>query len=921
MDVQYDVMNPTPGDHGNQAFLEAAFASVPNAIAVVDSAGICLVANPAFETLFGYQPAEIVGRGIADLIVPEAGREASRLLQERARNGEAITIETDRRRKDGGSVTVRISAAKVAGEGEPRVLFLYTDVTETRRAEEATRAAQARLHQVLASSTAVIYATRVEGESFIPSWVSENLSRITGYEVSEALDPAWWFDHVHPDDRPAVLAALPGLLSDGHLTIEYRFQPRHGPYRWFRDESRLIRDAEGKPLEVFGAWLDISDLKRAADTMLEAKDLAERSSRARSEFLANMSHEIRTPMNAVLGLTEIVLDTELSPDQRRSLGLVQQAGEALLTLLNDILDLSKIEAEHLVLESVPFDLRYVLESTTSLLAVRAGDRPIELVVDVGSGIPPLVRGDPTRLRQVLSNLLGNAIKFTKQGEVVLSAQAESRTDGQLLVRFAVRDTGIGIPPAKLETIFEDFTQADASMTRNYGGTGLGLGIARRLVALMGGDLAVVSEEGRGSEFGFAITLPVDESRPLTPPLVAKVAGHRILFVDDNDTNRRIVREMLRVADAIVGEAASADEGIEALRRAVAAGRPYRLAIIDAQMPGRDGFQLAAAIRSDAALAGTLLLMLTSAGQRGDSQRCRDVGIEGYLMKPISRNELLEAAGVLIGAAGAPPRDELVTHHSIMESRRHLRILLAEDNVVNQEVAAVMLRKRGHVVDIVGNGREAVEKVVSGSYDLVLMDIQMPEMDGLAATRAIRAGGIHADIPILALSAHALAGERERCLAHGMTGYVPKPFRPQELFTAVEGIGAFTSPLAAGAAATGPNARIDVSIFRNAMSDVGAEEAVDGILDVFAEQAPGRLAAVIEAVAAGDAEGVGRRIHAFMSAASTIGAHGLAELLRELDSLRGTGSLDQAGPVCDRLLRETEAVLGYLREERGEGNGA
>jgi two-component system sensor histidine kinase/response regulator len=782
--------SPTTGDR-KHAFLQAAFASVPNAIVIVDSAGVCIEVNPAFEDLFGYGLPEVVGRKLVDLIVPEAGREAALRLQERVRNGETLVTETERRRKDGAPVTVRISVARVEGEAEAEagVLFLYTDVTETRRAEEATRTAQARLHQVLASSTAVIYATRVEGETFTPSWVSENLTRITGYEVSEALHPAWWFDHLHPDDRPGVLAALPRLLSEGSLTIEYRFQPKQGPYCWIRDESRLIRDDEGKPLEVFGAWLDITDLKRATETMQEARDLAERSARARSEFLANMSHEIRTPMNAVLGLTELVLDTDLEPDQRRSLRLVQQAGETLLTLLNDILDLSKIEAEHLTLESVPFDLRYLMESTASLLSVRVADRPIELVADVGSSMPQLVRGDPTRLRQVLTNLVGNAIKFTKQGEVVLSASAEAGPHGESLVRFAVRDTGIGIPQAKLETIFEDFTQADASMTRNYGGTGLGLGIARRLVTLMGGKLTVLSEEGRGSEFGFTIALPVDEPGSLAAPTVAKLVGHRMLVVDDNATNRRIVREMLLAADVIVDEAVSTEEGIEALRRAGGADHAYRLAIIDAQMPDRDGFELAAAIRSDARLAGTLLLMLTSAGQRGDSRRCRELGIEGYLMKPISRSELLEAVGVLIAAAGRPSRGELVTHHSLAESRRHLRILLAEDNEVNQEVAAAMLRKRGHLVDVVSNGRQAVEKVAGGTYDLVLMDIQMPEMDGLDATREIRDRESRLDrsqrTPIVALTARAMAGDREKCLAAGMDEHVTKPIRAKELFEVLD----------------------------------------------------------------------------------------------------------------------------------------
>ena len=695
-------------------FLDALFASVPNAIAVVDKAGVCLGANPGFEVLFGYSPEELLGQSMFDLIVPPAGQDEAVRHQQRVLSGEAIISETERRRKDGTLVTVRVSAAQVVGDEEGRLLLLYTDMTAIRQTEAAMRAAQARLEMVLASSTAVIYATRVEGTSFIPSWVSENLTRITGYEVAEALEPDWWYNHVYLEDRARVVAELPLLLAEDRLTIEYRFRQKDGRVRWLRDESRLIRDAQGRPQEVFGAWLDITDLKLAEDAMREGRKLAERAAQARSEFLANMSHEIRTPMNAVLGLTELMLDTELAPDQRRSLRLVQSAGETLLTLLNDILDLSKIEAEQLTLESIPFDLRYLLESTASLLGARTADLPIELAVDVGADVPHLVIGDPTRLRQVLSNLVGNALKFTERGEVVLSASVASLSEGQAVIRFAVRDTGIGIPLDKRASIFEEFTQADASMTRKYGGTGLGLSIARRLVARMGGEISLTSEVGEGSEFSFSLPLAIETERQVPAHGNVPLGGHRMLVVDDNATNRRVVCAMLRHAEVTVDEAASAAEGLKALRRASQEGQPYSIALIDAQMPGRDGFELAADIRADPTLAGTVrLLMLTSTGQRGDVQRCRDVGIEGYLMKPLSRSDLLGAASTLLGAHGPSPNPELVTRHSIAELRPRLRILLAEDNPVNQEVAAAMLRKRGHTVTLVNNGREAVAAVAGG----------------------------------------------------------------------------------------------------------------------------------------------------------------------------------------------------------------
>src|SRR6266404_4581617 len=425
--------------------------------------------------------------------------------------------------------------------------------------------------------------------------------------------------------------------------------------------------------------------KRAEGVMREARDLAERVARARSAFLANMSHEIRTPMNAVLGFVELILDTELAPEQRRALELVRTSSEALLTILNDILDYSKIEAEHLELESIPFDLPKVVHATATLLAVRAREKHLELTVDVPPDVPQMVRGDPTRVRQVLMNLIGNAIKFTEEGEVDVSAGVTQRDGDEAAVEFRVRDTGIGIPEEQLSTIFQEFTQADASMTRRYGGTGLGLAISRRLVALMGGQLAVTSTVGSGSEFSFTLRLPLEAAQAVARARVS-LGGRRLLVVDDNETNRRIVRDMLGAEGMAVHEAPRADAGLEALRRAARAGTPYDLAILDAQMPDRDGFELATAVRADRALKATRLLILTSAGQKGDGERCRQLGIQAYLTKPIARADLVEAVGtVLAGTASAPGEVDLVTRHSIAESRHALRILLAEDNPVNQQV--------------------------------------------------------------------------------------------------------------------------------------------------------------------------------------------------------------------------------------------
>ena len=762
------------------AYLDALIASTPVAIAVLDGRRSIRSVNPAFETLFGYSTAEAVGASIDALIVPDSLRSESSDLEARARAGEIVRVEIERRRKDGRPIQVRLSAAAVKAAPEGGLVALYEDISDRKAAEQAMRA---------------------------------------------------------------------------------------------------------------------------------ARELAERVARARSAFLANMSHEIRTPMNAVLGFVELVLDTELQVEQRRALELVRSSSEALLTILNDILDYSKIEAEHLELESIPFDLPKVVHATATLLAVRAREKHLELTVDVPPDVPHIMRGDPTRVRQVLMNLIGNAIKFTEQGEVDVSAAVVGYHDDRTSVRFRVRDTGIGISDEQLATIFDEFTQADASMTRRYGGTGLGLAISRKLVALMGGQLSVTSEVGRGSEFSFTLRLPVEPSAAATTPgRAVSLGGRRLLVVDDNETNRRILRDMLGAEGVAVHEAARADAGLTALRRAAAAGTPFDIAILDAQMPDQDGFELAAAVRADPDLAATKLLILTSAGQRGDGERCRQMGIQAYLTKPIARADLIEAVGtVLLEAPPAGAAPALITRHSIAESRHTLRILLAEDNLVNQQVATAMLVKRGHQVDVVGNGREAVDAIGTHDYDLVLMDIQMPEMDGFAATQAIRALPRGRSLPIIALTAHALSGERERCLERGMTGYLAKPFKAHDLFAAIEGRTAATADTAAA-----PAPPVDLAAFRGTMREAGAEAAVDGILATFASTLPQRLEALAEASRGGEAEAIQRAAHAFRSAAATIGAHRLAQLLEAMEASARSGDVARAQGGLQDVSREAQIVLDHVR---------
>ncbi len=735
-----------------------------------------------------------------------------------------------------------------------------------------------------------------------------------GHDLNDLIVPA--------TDR-ATAELLESRATSGETVVaDVERRHRDGHLVPVRVSAAVVGEAEG---DLFVLYEDVTEQRRAeaaraaADqAMREARDAAERLAQTRSSFLANMSHEIRTPLNAILGLTELMLDTDLAPEQRHSLGLVQTSGETLLALINDILDFSKIEAEHLQLESIPFELPHVLESTIALLAVRARERRLELLADIAPDSPAFVRGDPTRLRQVLTNLIGNAIKFTPRGEVVVSITPAGEVADRVQIRFAVRDTGIGIPADQRAAIFEEFGQADTSTTRKYGGTGLGLAISRRLVGLMGGELAVSSEVGQGSEFHF--TLPLEVVAPPSDgadvPVAVHLVGKKALIVDDNATNRRIVGDVLRAAGLRIEEAIDGAVGLGAIRRARDEGAPYDLVVLDAQMPELDGFGVARAVQQDAGLARTRLLLLTSAGQRGDGQRCRELGIRGYLSKPASRSDLLEAVSAVLGTPKAGPTQpsDIVTKHTIAESRKRLRILLAEDNPVNQEVAATMLRKRGHLVDVVADGRAAVQAASHNPYDIVLMDIQMPEMDGLEATQAIRMTDSGRGLPIIALTAHALSGERERCLSHGMTGYLTKPFKAHDLFAIVEGRGDDGGVLAPPPAPTETVAPpVDVAAFRQDMRAAGAEAAVDSILDTFLATAGERVTAVTRALDAGSAPDIDRAAHAFKSASATIGAKDLASVLQQLEVAARAGDVAQARALGAHFASASAAAIGYLQQ--------
>jgi len=757
---------------------------------VTNLEGRIIYANQPFLACLRYSPDELIGKSFSGIL---SKNNCSKLLEEintrmhESSGWKGKCLLTGQGKAD-LLVALKVGSLKNKDGQEIGVLGIAQDLLGQNQAQQDLQRSEEQFRQLADHVREVFFILNPEPEQM--TYISPAYDEVWGRSRQELYDrPAAWIESVHAEDRKQAAAFYARCIRGIESEMEFRIVHAGGSVRWIRGRSFPVLDGNGKLIRAVGIAQDITAQHLALDDMQRTRAAAEAANRVKSEFLANMSHELRTPLNGILSMAEMALDADSTAELREYLSMLKASADSLLTVINDILDFSKIEAGKLDFEPIEFNIRGNLEASMKSLAIRAHAKDLELNCRVRPEVPKVVLGDPRRLRQIIVNLVGNAIKFTERGEVTLDVQVDSVEPGSSLLHFTVADSGIGIPQEKQTKIFDAFTQADGSSARRYGGSGLGLTLSRQLVEMFGGRLWLESVVGKGSTFHFTARFEVTAASSKGALLPEeKLEGVRVLAVDQNPTNRRILEELLTdwgMNPTLLGDTGTA---LTQLKQAADAGRPFPLVLVDAAMPELDGLSLVELIRQDSRLEKAGIVVLTSAGQRGDAVRSRHLGLASYLTKPAGQAELLNAIFQVLDAtleASAPP--PLVVSQAVPDSKRVLRFLVAEDNLVNQMIVVRQLQKRGHSVEVASDGHEALKILKLGNCDLVLMDVQMPHMDGFEATAAIReierTQGGH--FPIIAMTAHALKGDRERCLAAGMDGYISKPFQIDRLLKEIE----------------------------------------------------------------------------------------------------------------------------------------
>jgi len=785
--------------NASKAFLESTLNSITDIFYAFDLNGKFLTWNKTFNEVSGYSDEELSLKTPADFFTGDDIERVIRTVERIYLDGFA-KVEADFVTKCGRRILCEFSGSRLLDAKGNTIGFSGTgrDITERKQVEEKLLESNQFVQQIINSAQEGVIVYDQDLRYLVWNRFMERLTGITSEEVL-GKHPSEIFPFLQAE---GIVKRLESVLS-GEVevfdVVDFPFTiPATGKTGWASDLSSPLLNVRGEIIGITATVRDITDRKRFELELHEAKEAAESANIAKSTFLANMSHEIRTPMNGVIGFTNLLMETDLSGEQRQFAEIVRKSGENLLELINDILDFSKIEAGKLDIEIIDFDLRTTVEDTGELLAMKAADAGLELICNIAPTVPSKLKGDPGRIRQIIINLAGNAIKFTHEGEVEICAETESESAESVMIRFSVRDTGIGIPEDRLAAIFTPFTQADGSTTRKYGGTGLGLSISRQLAELMGGEIGIESEVGKGSTFWFTARFAKQIQTKPSPEVLerADITTARILVVDVNATNRTVITAMLNSWGCRFEAAGDGETALMLLHKAVEQNDPFRVALLDQQMPGVGGRELGRRIKADPLLKSTLLIMLASLGQRGDAAALQQIGFDGYLAKPIRQSQLYDCIALVLDRAkqinevlATDVSKGIVTRHTVAESVRHdVRILLAEDNAINQKLAQSMLTKLGYRVDMVANGLEAVQALESTNYDLVLMDCQMPVMGGFEATALIRdkqSKVKNHDVTIIAVTANAMAKDREECTEAGMNDYLSKPLKKSDLSEILE----------------------------------------------------------------------------------------------------------------------------------------